>query len=230
MFRIKYERFWLRNRISNLDKIIVQTFTMSNFVKKLIFNNYDLFMSPAIKILPFRSSLLSNANALKPNRLKKFDFIYVASYMPHKNHSNLIMAWKILAEENIFPSLLLTIDNFSFGQISEDIINSDLAITNLGPTDCKSISKAYLKTNALIYPSLCESLGLPLLEAREFGLSILASELDFVRDIVTPIETFDPCSAISISRAVKRFLGYELEYSEPVSPKIFLNEILSSIK
>ena len=37
MFRIKYERFWLRNRISNLDKIIVQTFTMSNFVKKLIF-------------------------------------------------------------------------------------------------------------------------------------------------------------------------------------------------
>ena len=51
-----------------------------------------------------------------------------------------------------------------------------------------------------------ESFGLPLLEAKFLGLPILASELDYVRDVVEPTETFDPESPVSISRAVQRFL------------------------
>jgi glycosyltransferase involved in cell wall biosynthesis len=54
-----------------------------------------------------------------------------------------------------------------------------------------------------------ESFGLPLIEARQAGLPILASELDYVRDIVDPEESFDPFSARSIVRAVTRFMGVE---------------------
>ncbi len=59
---------------------------------------------------------------------------------------------------------------------------------------------------ALIFPSKTESLGLPLIEAASAGLPIIASELDFVRDVCVPNETFDPYSSTSISRAVKRLL------------------------
>ena len=58
-----------------------------------------------------------------------------------------------------------------------------------------------------IYPSTLESFGLPLLEARAAGLPIITGELDYVRDIVDPDETFDPNSPLSMARAVKRFLG-----------------------
>ena len=37
--------------------------------------------------------------------------------------------------------------------------------------------------------------------------AIIAPELDYVRDLVNPAETFDPNSGLSISRAVKRFLS-----------------------
>ena len=64
----------------------------------------------------------------------------------------------------------------------------------------------YASAGALVFPSLGESFGLPLIEARQAGLSILAPELDYVRDVCEPAQTFDPQSATSIARAVKRFL------------------------
>jgi hypothetical protein len=37
-----------------------------------------------------------------------------------------------------------------------------------------------------------------------------ASELDYVRDVLDPEQSFDPESATSIARAVKRFMGWEI--------------------
>ena len=58
----------------------------------------------------------------------------------------------------------------------------------------------------MIFPSTSESFGLPLVEAAHLGLPILAPELDYVRDVCSPVQTFDPTSPLSIARAVKRFL------------------------
>ena len=65
----------------------------------------------------------------------------------------------------------------------------------------------YKCAGALIFPSASESFGLPLVEAAACGLPIVAAETDYVRDVVIPLETFDPESAVSIARAVRRFLG-----------------------
>jgi hypothetical protein len=48
-----------------------------------------------------------------------------------------------------------------------------------------------------------------LIEARQAGLPILASELDYVRDVIDPEQTFYPGSPTSIARAVNRFIGIE---------------------
>ena len=60
-----------------------------------------------------------------------------------------------------------------------------------------------------LYPSTFESFGLPLIEARQAGVPVLASELDYVRNVLDPEQTFDPDSSISIARAVKRFTGMD---------------------
>jgi glycosyltransferase involved in cell wall biosynthesis len=54
----------------------------------------------------------------------------------------------------------------------------------------------------LIYPSVIESFGLPLIESIEFNCKIIASNLDYVKEIVKPSVVFDPFSVSSISNSI----------------------------
>jgi glycosyltransferase involved in cell wall biosynthesis len=67
---------------------------------------------------------------------------------------------------------------------------------------------------------------LPLLEAARARLPIVAAERDYVRDIVTPAETFDPESPVSIARAVRRFLRCPEEPMFVMSASEFLEQLL----
>ncbi|MDF1756313.1 MAG: glycosyltransferase [Verrucomicrobiales bacterium] len=176
-------------------------------------------------ICPFISTLMA---PLQRNReVRLYDFLYVASGEPHKNHENLIEAWKILASDSIRPSLALTIDEGKdaalWNRLADVIREWDLNIVN--HSDQSNVEKLYQSSGALIYPSTFESLGLPLLEAREFNLPVIAAELDFVRDSIDPEQTFDPASPRSIARAVKRFLGYGDPRPAIVSSQEFLKTV-----
>jgi glycosyltransferase involved in cell wall biosynthesis len=117
----------------------------------------------------------------------------------------------LLADEGIFPQLILTIDSRKYTQlwdfIHEKVSINQLHIKNIYKNEL--VNELYKKADALIYPSLFESFGLPIIEARSFNLPVLASELDYVRDLIDPEETFDPNSPGSIFRAVKRFMGHK---------------------
>ena len=63
--------------------------------------------------------------------------------------------------------------------------------------------------------------------ARTFQ-AIIAAERDYVRDIVTPVETFDPESPVSIARAVRRFLGQPESPIAVTTADEFLRRILGS--
>jgi len=88
------------------------------------------------------------------------------------------------------------------------------------------IINLYSNSSALIFPSLFESYGLPLVEAKQYGIPIIASELDYVRDIVDPVETFDPNSARSIARSVKRFFKYDDVKTKINTSSEFINSII----
>ena len=77
----------------------------------------------------------------------------------------------------------------------------------------------------MIFPSLLESFGLPLIEAEYFSTPILAPELDYVRDVVKPHQTFDAQSPVSICSAVLRFLNKEENYSI-LQPEQFINKVM----
>jgi glycosyltransferase involved in cell wall biosynthesis len=87
------------------------------------------------------------------------------------------------------------------------------------------VADLYQSSSALIYPSKTESFGLPLIEAAQYKLPILAAELDYVRDVVVPVETFDPNSPVSIARAVRRFLGNAEPTIQIHSAEEFLEEV-----
>jgi glycosyltransferase involved in cell wall biosynthesis len=97
----------------------------------------------------------------------------------------------------------------------------------MGSLSHGDVLKLYKDMGALIYPSTFESFGLPLIEARQAGLPVLASELDYVRDVIDPEQSFDPYSATSIARAVKRFMAVDELLLPLLDAKGFLDKIIS---
>lgn len=209
--RLRLERLWFRYRINNVDEFLVQTPTMKKLLEVRTNGNIPIY------VLPFMTKNIGYERKLRLPEIKRetkdFDFLYVASGEPHKNHKRLIESWCLLAKEGLFPSLKLTIDIEHFADlcswIEERVVQYQMDVENLGGIPSDQMNGVYMRAGALIYPSTFESFGLPLIEARQTGLPVLASELDYVRDVLDPEQTFDARSAISIARAVKRFLGLE---------------------
>lgn len=217
--RILLERFLFRSLISYADDIVVQGQGMQRQLMTLLDADAKAGL-PRIHVRPFAPPTpVSSANIVKC-----FDFIYPASGDAHKNHAKLIEAWESLKLEGIAPSLALTLgpqDQSLWDALDVRIRSAGLNVVNIGSVDRNGIIEAYWKAKALIFPSTTESFGLPLIEAAGIGLPIIAGELDFVRDVCKPVESFDPGSAVSIARAVKRFLRQPEEQSEVISPEAF---------
>ena len=227
-FRINFERRLLKWGKNRVTQYIVQTQFMQQAIAKQ-FNKVAL-------VLPFisdPSDYRRKAHKMLNKKKSTYDFIYVAAGDPHKNHKRLVHAWTFLANEGLKPSLCLTIDSQKFKHLFE-WIKCQIKLFNLNilikeKLNHSDIEFLYKDSNALIYPSVFETIGLPLIEARCAGLPILASELDYVRDVVDPEETFDPNSATSIARAVKRFLGVPELPLPLIDAKSFLNFLLVEV-
>lgn len=203
--RLMIERLILNIFKIRVDKFYVQTASMENCLRA--WSKNDNIIVEKILFAPGFDCI--------GNKSVTYDFIYVANGGVHKNHINLIEAWTLLAAKNIKPSLCVTLGE-SDGELIEYIeskkIRYGLNVSNIGNVSHADMANFYKKSRALIYPSKTESLGLPLIEASAIGLHVLAGELDYVRDVCVPVQTFNPDSAVSIYRAVLRYLNL----SEPV--------------
>ncbi|MBK9018687.1 MAG: glycosyltransferase [Sulfuritalea sp.] len=221
--KLSVEGFWIRARIDRVDRIFVQ----SRLVKDLLCKEFSLD-GDSISVMPFADleNLKAVSSPVDANSRK--GFFYPALGTPHKNHVLLIDAWVILAKQEIYPLLLLTIDP-RFEQLLTHLEQarsiSGIRAVNLGLLSHQQVLDQLLASEAMIFPSLCESFGLPLLEARENGLPVIACERDYVREILDPVETFDPESALSIARAVKRFLGIQEQHLAVLSPETLIKSI-----
>jgi glycosyltransferase involved in cell wall biosynthesis len=220
--RLKVERFWLRRFIHNIAVVFVQTPQM----KELLVKNVNLNQGK-IRVYPFY-----DLNAVVVNLKKEYDFVYPASGDVHKNHKELINAWVLMAKEGLYPSLVITIDGKRYKDlllwINQEKERYGLNIHNLGWVANKDdLILTYQKSRMMVFPSKSESFGLPLIEAKKIDMSIVASELDYVRDVCSPIETFDPDSSKSILRAIKRALEIEDTIVKVKSSKSFISEVIS---
>lgn len=224
--RLTLERLWLLFARKNADEFIVQTQSMFAILDKYSKGGTEIHICP---YLPKDKASKTNVHSIKNT---KFDFIYVATGEGHKNHLRLIDAFVILAKEGVYPSLCLTLDGSKYPlltKIIEEKVNKyNLNIVNVGFMQKSDLITLYSNAGALLYPSTFESFGLPLIEAAEFNLPIVASELDYVRDIIEPTQTFDPDSPLSIARAVKRFMNLPDKMQQTKSPGEFL-EIVTNI-
>ena len=215
--RIAIERLWLRLRLQEDVKVVVQTPSMQRVTQH------------ALGVLPHVLPFFPNTDTKSPSRPDStVRFLYPATADKHKNHVNLLAAWKLLHSAGVCIQLHLTVENNrEVLEIIAQLQKDGVSIFNHGPLSRSQLSSLYGCCTALIYPSYLESFGLPLLEAEAMGLPVIASEMDYVRDVIVPAETFDPHSAVSISRAVRRFLSLAEPPVETITSSDFLKRIFS---
>lgn len=218
--RLFFERLVFKKFFFKVREFIVQSRSMQRDLECWLGKD-----SHQVTVFPF---IASECKVGAYRYDKKYDFIYVADDGKHKNHVALINAWEQLAINGHAVTLALTLPINSKLLSIIDIFNKKYGnlIINLGILSKDAVSQAYNESRALIYPSLVESFGMPLIEAQYFGIPILAGELDYVRDVAHPDETFNPCSSFSIYLAVLRFLGKADELIEVKKPVDFLNYLV----
>ncbi len=223
--RLMAERLWLRSLVSHAQIYLVQTPSMQHAVcEHLKLSKEQVRIAPYLPVnANWQRSLDSCQSSLGHDERP---FLYVASGEHHKNHHTLVQAWVQLASDGLYPALQLTLDQGSFPLITHWIEDQarqhHLKITVNTAPDRSSVDSLYRAARALVYPSRFESFGLPLIEARQAGLPVLAPELDYVRDVLDPDEVFDATSPRSIARAVKRFMGL----TEPNLPSMNAEQFL----
>jgi glycosyltransferase involved in cell wall biosynthesis len=198
--RLKFQlkRVYIKFLNFNSYQWVVQTNTMKNALLSSV-----KISKKNIHVIPFfqPNSPLSE----KPS--SNFDkYIYVADAVPQKNHKLLLESWEILSNKyNLCPELVLTINYKTKSPILKQIENlkcKGINITNIGVISSDLMLNKYEEFDFLIFPSLLESFGLPLIEACEKNCKIIASDLDYVYDIVVPSIVFNPFNADELAKII----------------------------
>ncbi len=142
-----------------------------------------------IEVVPIFSGGLSNLVVEKNEIntfLKKYEltklkyFFYPAQFWAHKNHYNLILAFKNFLEKNKDYKLIFTGHDYGNLKYIKDIIQKEKleeSIIYLGFRTDKEIKILYENSVSLIMPTFLGPTNMPLLEARELGCPVLCSNL-----------------------------------------------------
>jgi glycosyltransferase involved in cell wall biosynthesis len=199
---LKYslQQIYINLFIRNIGSVACQNVNIRDqFIEKYKFNTTH--------VIPFFR--LCERDRIKKGIIK-YDFCYVSLAHPHKNHRILFEAFEILAKRNVNPTLAVTVESGHPELISFiDRINGigNVEITNLGLLTKEKVCELYSSSRALIFPSLEETFGLPLIEAVHMDLDVLASDLPYVYQVIEPSLAFNPNDPIEIADKIQQYIN-----------------------
>ncbi len=196
-FKYLFHKIYIKLFLSNIDQVYTQTSYISD-----TFYNYFKVKS---KLLPFFRNF-----DLEDYRLEilKFDFCYISLPSPAKNFENLFNALRILNNKQLKISIVLTVpfENHNLIDLISEFKNSYIQIFNVGIISHDEALKYMAKSKVIIFPSTLETFGLPLIEAAILNKVLIASDLPYVFEVVTPSKVFNPYDPKDISNCMQKSL------------------------
>jgi glycosyltransferase involved in cell wall biosynthesis len=147
--------------------------------------------------------------------LPESDFvIYPANYWMHKNHDTLLRAlqWlkieRDLAIDAVFTGYEVP-NGYPLGQKAAEYGLSE-QVYRAGYVTVEELAYLYSRAKMLVFPSLFEGFGIPLVEAMAAGCPVVAAEATSLPEIGSEAaEYFDPASPQSIGMAIEKVWGDE---------------------
>jgi len=195
----------------NTDYYIVQT-------KHMVEELTALRLKDAAHCLtiPFYDSVKYSTGQKAFDERAKNEFVFVSSPSPQKNYPVLFDAWAYLLERGFAPKLHVTVDATA-PQLVERIKALNGSGANIENHVYVDPRELYFNCPYLIFPSVIESFGLPLIEAVDSGMKVLASNLPYVTDVILPSLVFNPCDKVSIADAVVNAMHSDLPFPSIVT-------------
>jgi glycosyltransferase involved in cell wall biosynthesis len=123
--------------------------------------------------------------------------LYPARPWPHKNHARLFQAFGALRETRPQLRLVLT------GGGLERLEPLPEGVENLGAVPAEQLAALYRRAACLVFPSLYEGFGMPVLEAMACGCPVAASNAGALPEICGDAAVlFDPTDVEAMAAAV----------------------------
>jgi glycosyltransferase involved in cell wall biosynthesis len=152
-----------------------------------------------------RRSLISKKYGLP----KEFIF-YPANTWPHKNHIGLLKALNIL--KKVYPHLSVVFTGAAsnaHNDITTFIEKANLIqkVHYLGHIDRSDMPYIYANAKMLVFPSLFEGFGIPLVEAMRSGCPIVASQVTSIPEVAGDAALYiDPKNPLDIASKISQLL------------------------
>ncbi|MCO7124210.1 glycosyltransferase [Sporolactobacillus shoreicorticis] len=199
---IKYHfilRTMLKHQIKHMDQIFTQTEWMKRSVNKLCTNEHIKVIRPSLCPVNDLCGPLPSDLERSIDLNKRIKLIYPTNVDKYKNNERLVKAVK--AYNRTHDQHKVTIYLTAEGQSSPSVVY-------MGKVPYESMGSLYKKMNALIFPSLTETLGLPLLEAQSIHLPILVADRAYAREICKNSAIyFNPVSIDAMIQAIEQFIS-----------------------
>ncbi len=194
--------------------------TPSEFAKKDIIKNLNL---PAEKIFPIHHGIEQNLRKKVSEKgiaefRKKFGLngktaIFVGAIEKRKNIENILNAAKILKEKGKkFTILLIGKDGFGFAEIKKlhEKLWLEDCVKFAGYLEDSEVLAAYCAADLLLYPSLYEGFGLPILEAMSCGTPVITSNCSSMPEVGGNAALYvEPEKPKEIAKAVEKIFENE---------------------
>lgn len=136
-------------------------------------------------------------------------FLFVSTLEPRKNLLRLLKAYNEYRQQNADGMPLVLIGSAGWQRESfSEILNTLVVkgwVKHLGYADDLALAKLYASARALIFPSIYEGFGLPVLEAMQSGTAILTSQNSSMSEITAGNSLLvDPESELEIAQGMQR--------------------------
>jgi len=169
--------------VKSADMLLtISQFTKSTLIEKLQADPNKI----QVTWLDGDQSFRHSADAQEKLRVKKKymlpdEYIYYpANTWPHKNHLRLLKAYYLLKKKKGFqPKLLFTgAKNNAHGKMNHFIQKSNMEndVVYLGYIEQEDMPYIYANAKILVFPSLFEGFGIPLVEAMHIGIPVVCSK------------------------------------------------------
>jgi glycosyltransferase involved in cell wall biosynthesis len=148
-------------------------------------------------------------------------FVILGTIEGRKNHRLLLSVWKDFVAragsgarpENLPRLVIVGRRGWQADDVFQTLDNTDFrcSVVEAGPLDDGELAELLAKARALLFPSLAEGYGIPLVEALAVGLPVIANDLPVFREIGFGVPELLPASECEAwSKAI-------LDYSSPTS-------------
>lgn len=183
-----YFPWFVKQSLKHTDTLVVQT----DIIRQLFARRFNFPVKKIELAFPDVERVDISRTSMYEFENGYYHFVYPATFVGYKEHITIARALNTLKGNDLLYKIKihLTIKEGDIAKLEDEINTSGLRHNFVfhGPMSHEQLLSMYKAANGLLFPSVIETIGLPLLEAAAFGLPVLANDLEYVKEVLKGYE------------------------------------------